>query len=93
MNLGRFITGKITQVRAYVMNGLLSIMCIDIGEVYANQVNTYVEDLIKCMVGLLPGGYSHWHGIRLCACLLGPFFADFGIPIGGFHLDEGIQFT
>ena len=30
------------------------------------------------------GGFSHWHGIRLCACLLGRFFAKFGIAIGGF---------
>ena len=37
--------------------------------------------------GLLPGGgggVSHWHGIRICACLLGHFFAKFGIAIGGF---------
>ena len=31
-----------------------------------------------------PGGFSHWHGIRICACLLGHFFAKFGIAIGGF---------
>ena len=30
------------------------------------------------------GGFSHWHGIRICACLLGHFFAKFGIAIGGF---------
>ena len=35
--------------------------------------------------GYLPGGFSHWHGIRICACLLGRFFAKFGIAIGGFH--------
>ena len=33
----------------------------------------------------IPGGFSHWHGIRICACLLGHFFAKFGIAIGGFH--------
>ena len=32
-----------------------------------------------------PGGFSHWHGIRICACLLGHFFTKFGIAIGGFH--------
>ena len=31
-----------------------------------------------------PGGFSHWHGICICACLLGHFFAKFGIAIGGF---------
>ena len=31
-----------------------------------------------------PGGFSHWHGIRICACLLRHFFAKFGIAIGGF---------
>ena len=30
------------------------------------------------------GGFSHWHGIRICACLLGHFFAKFGIAIRGF---------
>ena len=30
------------------------------------------------------GGFSHWHGIRICACLLGRFFAKFGIAIGEF---------
>ena len=30
------------------------------------------------------GGVSHWHGIRICACLLGRFFGKFGIAIGGF---------
>ena len=30
------------------------------------------------------GGFSHWHGIRICACLLGHFFTKFGIAIGGF---------
>ena len=30
------------------------------------------------------GGFSHWHGIRICACLLGHLFAKFGIAIGGF---------
>ena len=30
------------------------------------------------------GGFSHWHGIRICACLLGHFFAKFGIAIGEF---------
>ena len=30
------------------------------------------------------GGFSHWHGIRICACLLGRFFSKFGIAIGGF---------
>ena len=30
------------------------------------------------------GGFSHWHGIRICACLLGHFFVKFGIAIGGF---------
>ena len=29
------------------------------------------------------GGFSHWHGIRICACLLGHFFAKSGIAIGG----------
>ena len=33
---------------------------------------------------LTRGGFSHWHGIRICACLLGHFFAKFGIAIGGF---------
>ena len=32
----------------------------------------------------MPGGFSHWHGIRTCACLLGHLFAKFGIAIGGF---------
>ena len=31
------------------------------------------------------GGFSHWHGLRICACLLGHLFAKFGIAIGGFH--------
>ena len=35
--------------------------------------------------GRKPGGFSHWHGIRICACLLGHLFAKFGIAIGGFH--------
>ena len=30
------------------------------------------------------GGFSRWHGIRICACLLGHFFAKFGIAIRGF---------
>ena len=30
------------------------------------------------------GGFSHWHGICICACLLGHLFAKFGIAIGGF---------
>ena len=30
------------------------------------------------------GEVLHWHGIHICACLLEPFFARFGIPIGGF---------
>ena len=30
------------------------------------------------------GGFSHWHGIRICACLLGHLFAKFGIAIVGF---------
>ena len=29
-------------------------------------------------------GFSHWHDIRICACLLGRFFAKFDIAIGGF---------
>ena len=33
------------------------------------------------------GGFSHWHGIRICACLLGHFFKKFGIAIGGFSSD------
>ena len=39
-----------------------------------------------CVLAVLdPGGeFSHWHGIRICACLLGYFFAKFGIAIGGF---------
>ena len=38
------------------------------------------------MLCLVPGGggFSHWHGIRICACLLGHFFVKFGIAIGGF---------
>ena len=28
------------------------------------------------------GGFSHWHGIRICTCLLGRFFAKFGMAIG-----------
>ena len=38
---------------------------------------------------------SHWHGIRICACLLRRFFAKFGIAIGGGGLirDEGVQIT
>ena len=39
------------------------------------------------MILVLPlrlGGFSHWHGIRICACLLRHFFAKFGIAIGGF---------
>ena len=40
-----------------------------------------------------PGGFSHGHGIRICACLLGHFFAKFGIAIGGFSSDEGAQIT
>ena len=35
-------------------------------------------------MNLSPGGYSHWHGIRICACLLGWFFTDFGIAMGWF---------
>ena len=31
-----------------------------------------------------PGGFSHWHDIRICTCLLGHFFARFGIAIRGF---------
>ena len=38
-----------------------------------------------CVLAVLDrGGFSHWHGIRICACLLGHFFAKFGIAIGGF---------
>ena len=42
-------------------------------------------DKNQCLLN--PGGFSHWHGIRICACLLGHFFAKFGIAIGGggFH--------
>ena len=29
------------------------------------------------------GVFSHWHGIHICACLLGHFFAKIGIAIGG----------
>ena len=34
------------------------------------------------------GGFSHWHGIRICACLLGQLFAKFGIAIGGFSSEK-----
>ena len=30
------------------------------------------------------GRFLHWHGIRICACLLRFFFAQFGIAIVGF---------
>ena len=30
------------------------------------------------------GRFSHWHDIGICACLLGCFFANFGLAIGGF---------
>ena len=33
---------------------------------------------------LYGGGFSHWHGIRICACLLGCYFTKIGIAIGGF---------
>ena len=36
-------------------------------------------------------GVSHWHGIRICACLLGRFFAKFGIAM--VSRDEGAQIT
>ena len=36
------------------------------------------------MAERLPGGFSYWHSIRICACLLGRFFAKFGIAIGWF---------
>ena len=35
------------------------------------------------------GEFSCWHGIRICACLLGYYFAKFGIVISGW--DEGAQ--
>ena len=45
----------------------------------------------KCKVFCFPiplgaqaGGVLNWHGICICACLLGHFFAKFGIVIGGF---------
>ena len=45
----------------------------------------------QCLVGLgiyldsfFPGWFSHWHGIRICACLLGFYFTKFDIVIGGF---------
>ena len=38
----------------------------------------------KSIILLSLGGFSHWHGIRISACLLGHFFAKFGIAIGGF---------
>ena len=31
------------------------------------------------------GGFSHWHGIRICACLLGCYFAKIDIVTVGFH--------
>ena len=39
---------------------------------------------------LHPREFSHLHGIRIppiCACLLGRFFAKFGIAIGGFSIE------
>ena len=47
-------------------------------------IHRTTKDLNKSMA-CRPGGFSHWHGIRICACLLGRFFAEFGIAIGGFH--------
>ena len=38
------------------------------------------------LVCIRPGGFSHWHGIHICACLLRHFFTKFGIAIWvGFH--------
>ena len=49
-------------------------------------VSTSLADNIpQFRVSIARGGFSHWHGIRICACLLGHFFAKFGIEIGGFH--------
>ena len=40
--------------------------------------------IINLKVFMTRGGFSHWHGKRICACLLGCFFVKFGIAIGGF---------
>ena len=50
--------------------------------------------MIDLLMTKLPGGggFSHWHGIRICACLLGRFFAKYGIAIAGvFIRAEGAQ--
>ena len=38
----------------------------------------------SCTQAPSPGWFSHWPGIRICACPLGRFFAKFGIAIGEF---------
>ena len=53
------------------------------------RLNTEWYKVFMSCFGIYPSyecarGYSHWHGICICACLLGHFFADFGIAIGGF---------
>ena len=52
--------------------------------IYTYLVNDLHHKILTCSIQI-PGGFSHWHGIRICACLLGHFFAKFGIAIGGFH--------
>ena len=40
--------------------------------------------ICESQIRVFPGGLSYWHGVRICDCLLGRFFAKFGIAIGGF---------
>ena len=54
-------------------SNFLKIMCSEFG-----------KNSVLAICRARGGGFSHWHGIRICACLLGHFFTKFGIAIGGF---------
>ena len=52
-----------------------------------NLLQGFTDNYIERGNQNAPGGFSHWHGIRICACRLGHFFAKFGIAIGGFSTE------
>ena len=47
-------------------------------------LETLLLDASNMMIKRPGVGVSHWHGIRICACLLGCSFKKLGIEIGGF---------
>ena len=59
----------------------------------ASGLEANIQDLWKEFKSPRGGGGSNWHGICICACLLGHFFAKFGIVMGGFIRDEGAPIT